>query len=104
MAQSQLMELTPTVASPSAWAANRPKEKGPDYYKSLNEQLEMFISGNEPLLVLSLLKLVNIRTISLLTMYIKTWKLISINRNIMEEALKCLNIWAKILARRRNAM
>lgn len=44
------------------------------------------------------------RTISLLTTDIKSCKLISVNREIMKEALKSLKIVAKVLARRRNDM
>lgn len=52
----------------------------------------------------SLLEAVNIKTISLFTMDVKTSKPIGVNRDCMEEALKSLNIEAKVLARRSNAM
>lgn len=39
-------------------------------------------------------------TISLLSMDVKTLKLISISREILEEALKILNVGAKILAKK----
>lgn len=42
-------------------------------------------------------------TRTLLTTDIKTRKLISVNRDIMEKALKN-QYWEKVLARRRNAM
>lgn len=51
----------------------------------------------------SVLKTVETRTISLLTVDIKTRKFIPVNREPMEEALKALNISAKVLARRSNA-
>lgn len=40
----------------------------------------------------------------MLTMDFKTHKLIGVNREIMEEALKSLNIGAKVLAQHSNAM
>lgn len=51
-----------------------------------------------------LLEMVSTRTISLLTMDIKTRMLIGVNRNIMEEALKGLNIGAELLVCRSNDM
>lgn len=52
----------------------------------------------------SLLEAVNTRIISLLTSDIKTCKLISVNSEIMEEAIKNQNIETKILTRRNRAM
>lgn len=75
-----------------------PPKKGPDYNNSLKDKFKEFISKNELLLVLSLLEAVNTKTISLLTMDLKTHKLIDVNRDCMEEALKSLNIEAKVLA------
>lgn len=47
---------------------------------------------------------VNTPTISLLVTDIKTRKLIAVNREVMKKALQNLQIAAKILARRSNAM
>lgn len=44
------------------------------------------------------------RTISLLTIDLKTRKLIGISREIMEESQNSLNFSTKMLARRSNAM
>lgn len=86
-----------------AWAADMPKKKGPDYYISLKEKYEEFAKRNVLLPLSSLLEVTNTKTISLLTyiiiyIYIKTQRLISINRETMEETLKSLNIGDKMLA------
>lgn len=54
--------------------------------------------------MLPVLETMNTRTISLLTTDIKTRKLISVKKEIMEEALKNLNIGSKILIRRSRTM
>lgn len=46
MAQSQLQEATPTPASPSVWAGDKPAPKGPEYYKNLAEKFENFVKEN----------------------------------------------------------
>lgn len=61
-------------------------------------------SKNELLPVPSLLEAVNTKTIPLLATNVKTHKLSAVNRDCREEALKILNIGAKVLARRSNAM
>lgn len=96
----QKQDQIPTVASPSTWAADRLKEKGPEYYNSLKEGYKKFISGNELLAVLSVLEAINTRTIFLQTTDMKSKKLIGVSR----EALKSLNVGAKVFARRYNAM
>lgn len=72
-----------------------PPQKGPAYYNQLKEKYKKFVSGNELLLMPSILETVNTRTISLLTTDIKTHKLIGVNREIMEEALKKTNYWGQ---------
>lgn len=47
---------------------------------------------------------VKARIICLLTSDIKSWKLIGVSRETLEEALKSLNIAPKVLARRSNTM
>lgn len=63
-----------------------------------------YISGNELLTIPSVLEAVLTRTISLLTMDVKTRKLTGVSREIMEEALKNLNIASKVLTRKINTM
>lgn len=50
------------------------------------------------------LQAVNTRTISLPTSDIKTWKLIGVSREVMEDALKALQINPKMFERRTNAL
>lgn len=52
----------------------------------------------------SVMEVVAARTISLLTVDVKTRKLTVVSREMMEEALKTLNIGAKILSRRSSMM
>lgn len=63
-----------------------------------------YISGNELLTIPSLLEAVLTRTITLLMTDVKTRKLTDVSREIMEEALKNLNIASKVLTRRVNTM
>lgn len=72
--------------------------------KRPESQYENFVSDNELIPVPSLLETVNTKIISLLTTNIKSSKLIGSSREIMEDALKCLNIGTKVLTRRSNAM
>lgn len=81
-----------------------PPQKEPEYYKNLKNQFGSFINGNEILPAPSLIETVNARKISLLTTDVKTRKLIAVKREVMKEALKNLQISAKILARCSNAM
>ncbi|CAE1178303.1 unnamed protein product [Acanthosepion pharaonis] len=86
--------LASTSTAPSAWVPERP-EKGPDYYRSRREELKEFIAKDELVPMPSVMETVATRTISLLTVDIKTRKFIPVNREPMEEALKALNIGAK---------
>lgn len=61
-----------------------------------------FITDNELILMPLLMEAVNTRTISLLTMDIKSRRFMNINRKGMEEALKSLNIGAEVLDRKSN--
>lgn len=78
--------------------------KGPTYSKGLREEYSSFISGHELLTLPIAMEAMTMRTISLLTTDVKTWKLIAVSRETMKEALKALNTGAKVLARRSNAM
>lgn len=80
------------------------QKKGPDYYIGLKEQYEKFVKGNQLLPLFLLLEAANTKKISLLTKDIKIRRLIGVNAETMEEALKCLNIGAKVLPRKSNAM
>lgn len=75
-----------------------PGIRSPEYYSDLEEKFEHYISGNE------LLEVRNTKTIFLLTTDVKTHNLIGVNRETMEGAIKSLNIGAKVLTRRSNAM
>lgn len=55
---------------------------------------QTYIAGNEAI------EMVTTRAISLLTMDIKTHKLIGVRREMMEKALKNLKIGSKILVKR----
>lgn len=94
--------LARTSTAPSSWVAEKPK-KGPNYYKGLREY-NAFISGHELLPMPTVMEAVSTRIIPLLTMEVKNRKFIAISRETMEEALKALNIAAKVLARRPNAL
>lgn len=72
-------------------------KKSPNYYTSLKEHYEKIISENEILSVPSLLQSVNTKTISLLTIDVKSRKLIGVNREIMKATLKSLNIATKYI-------
>lgn len=72
--------------------------------KRHESQYENFVSDNELIPMPSLLETVNTKIISLLTTDIKSSKLIGVSREIMEDALKSLNIGTKVLACRSNAM
>lgn len=87
MAEPQQLEPTPMSASPLVWAGDKPKKKGPEFYIGLKEQYEELVKLNELLLLPSLLES-NKKTISLLKMNIKIQRLISINRETIEEALE----------------
>lgn len=89
--------------STSACVAERPP-KGPEYYSGLRKEYAYFISGNELIALSSLMEAIATRTISLLTADAKTRKFIAVTRDLMEDALKVLNIGAKVLARISNAM
>lgn len=54
--------------------------------------------------LLLILETTNTKAISLLTMDVKTRRLIGVNWETLEEALKSLNIWAKVLVTISNAM
>lgn len=88
MMESQTPDAASTEAIPLAWTKGRPPPKGSNYYKGLKDKYGNFIDENELLPVPALMKMVNTRSISLLTTDIKTHRLIGSNREIMEEALK----------------
>lgn len=79
------------------WTVERPQ-------KGLREEYSAFISGHELLPVPHVMEAVTTSTISLLTADVKMQKFITVNREMMEEALNALNIGAKVLAHRPNAM
>lgn len=89
-----------TPASPSAWAADRPKKKGPENYNSRKESYGKFISGNELIGSTTEDIAVNTRTITLLTTDVKKRKLIGVSKELMAESLKSVSIRAKILVQR----
>lgn len=95
---------SPTEVTFLPWEIDRPPQKGPEYYKNLEKQFSSFLNGNEILAVPYLMEMANTPTISLLTMDLKMCKLIAVNRDVIEEVLKILQISAKILARQSNAM
>lgn len=70
----------------------------------MQEEYHDFINDNELLTVPEALDAETTRAISLLTLDVKTRKLVSVSREVVEEALKCLKIVLNILAKRSNAM
>lgn len=56
------------------------------------------------MLLPSVMEAVTARTISLLTADVNSRKIMAVRRETMKDALKALNIGAKMLARRSNAM
>lgn len=99
----QEKEPLATQPSTSTWVAERPK-KGPDYYKGLREEYNFFILDHELLPVPSVIEAIASRTISELTASVKTRKFMAVSREAMEEALKALNIGAKVFALISNAI
>lgn len=87
----------------SAWTESRPK-KDSIYYEELRKKYEQFTNGTDLLTIQEAFDSVNVRIISLLTADIKSRSLTGVSRETMEEALKSLNITAKILARRTRAL
>lgn len=72
-------------------------KKDAAYYEEFQKK---YVKGKEFLTILESLDAVNTRTISLLMADIKSWKLIDINKETMEEFLKRLQIEPKVLAQR----
>lgn len=69
----------------------------------MHEHYRGYISGNELLTVPSALEAVTTRTSALLTTEgVKSRKLVDVSRKTVEEAIKSLNIGARILAKRSN--
>lgn len=83
---------------PVSTAKNRPKTKYAAYYVADSFKVNEFLTIPEAL------EAVNIRILSLLTSDVKTRKLIEVNRENMEDALKTLHISSKVLARRTNTL
>lgn len=54
--------------------------------------------------MLSIVETATARSISLLTVDVKTRKFVAVSREAMEEALKALNMMVKVMARRSYAM
>lgn len=81
-----------------------PKKKDSAYYEQQREKYEKYLNGNEFLTIPEALDSLNARIISLLTSDVKSWKLIGVSRETMEEILKSLNIALKVLARRSSAI
>lgn len=94
----------PAQPSTSAWVADRPLKKGPENYMGLRDDYKDFILGNELLPLPSIMEAVAARTIFLLMADVKLRKFMAVSREVMEEDLKALNIEAKVLARKSNAM
>lgn len=88
----------------SAWVANKSLKKSPKEYEPLEERYATYSNVNELLKIHEVLEEVVTKTISLLTTDVITHSLLGVGRDIMEEALKGLQIPAKILAKRSNAM
>lgn len=93
----QEKEVLATQLSTSAWAAER-------LQKGLRSEYSSSISEHGHLPVPYVMEAIITRTISLLTADVKTLNCIAVNREMMEEALNSLNIGAKVLDRRSNAM
>lgn len=91
-----------TLTSTSALAEERP-ERGLECFKRLSEEYSN-ISDHEHLPEPSVMEAITTRTIPLLTADVKMRKFIAANREMMEETLKALNIGAKVMGRRSNAM
>lgn len=65
----------------------------------MKEEYHKFIKGYELLTTLEALNAVTTSTFSLQTLDVKTCKLVSIIKEAIEEALKCLKIVLNILAK-----
>lgn len=85
--------INPT--SKTAWAMNRLK-KDVGYYTQQQEKFYQYLNVNKFFTVLEMSDAVT-RTISLLTMDVKTQKIIGVNRETTEEALRSLKIGPKKL-------
>lgn len=77
----------------SAWTANKPK-KCPDFYEAQRDVYKSSRSCSP----FPIFETVSYKTITLLTTDIKTRRLIGVSRDVMEEAVKSLNIVPTILA------
>lgn len=105
MADNNILNTLPPVSPvKTTWYENRPKMKDVAYYIAQRGKFEESFKGNEFLTISESLEAVNTHIISLLTSDIKTWKLIGVSRENMEDALKTLHINPKVLARRTNAL
>lgn len=74
------------------------------YYAGLKTKYEEYVMGTDFITIPEALNAVMTRKISLLTSEVKSRKLIGVSREMMEEALKTLNVAPRMLARRSNAL
>lgn len=74
------------------------------YFERICLGYKDYIKGNELLTILEAFNAMMTRTTTLLTMDVRTSKLISVSKEMMQEALKNFKIMPKILAKCSNAM
>lgn len=72
--------------------------KRPSFFKDLREEYSSFIYGPETFPVPSIMETVNTSTIPMLTAEVKTERFIAVNRELVENSLRALNIscWQQI--------
>lgn len=95
-----------TIAFPTNKIASRScQEENACYYATINRHFFLqYLNGKEFLTIPEALGAVTTGIISLLTPDVKTRKLIDINRDVMEEPMKSLEVRTKFLAKLLNAM
>lgn len=76
-----------------------PQKNDAAYFERIQHEYEDSMKGNKFLNIPEALNVVMTRTISLLTMDVKTYELIGVSREVIEEALKSFKIALKILAK-----
>lgn len=103
MSDSEVTPPQPCKVKKMAWSEKRPKKKNVAYYAAQRTKYVEYVE-NEFLAIPETLNVVNTRTISLLTTDGKIWKFNGVSRETMEQALNCLKIGPKMLARKSNAI
>lgn len=86
------------------WGLSDRRKKDAAHFAIMKDDCRVFVSGNKLLTVPSALEAATTRNVSLLATDVKTRKLVGVPSETMEEALRCLNIAAKVLDKGSNSM